>query len=141
VVQQVQMVSVDLGNDQGHIRRHAVIRSVRENEHTRSSEGGLGSSSRLVRQRAEDGAHAGCSAQHGIGIGRQQRHVPHGPGDLALDDPVSGIGIAFALAAVRGRQRDDLKGGMVVQKLNETSSDGAGGAQDGDWNLVGGHTK
>ena len=123
---QPKMVRVHLRHDERYVRLHSIGTGIAENGHT------FFRPSRL---------HVPCdirpeSREGDVDIRRRSRvedfelanRVRHGGGE----SPATGIAVPFPGRGRRSADTGQTKLGVVREKLDETLSDGSGGAQDGN---------
>src|ERR1035437_1621776 len=133
LLDQVEVLGVNLGNDQGHVGRHAVGAGVGND-----GAAGLGKAGFEV---AGDGGvqsgenYFGCGLVSGgrsQGVGGSDGHAGDASGERRVQAPPGGFSVGFAAGAVAGAQPCNFKPGMALKQLNEALADHSGRAEDAD---------
>ena len=121
------MRRVHLGDDEGHIGRHAVVLRVREHHLARPRERRLriAGDRRVERGKDDVGRDLRGVACQNFHAGDAHRHVVGA-------DPLRRLGVRLAGRPLGCRDFDQLEPRMVDEQTDERLPNGAGGAEHGD---------
>ena len=130
LLDQVQVVGVDLGNDQGHIGGHAIGAGV-------GDDGAAGVGEFRFHFAGDGGVERGENDLRGaFGLGGRDGHTRDAVGKRSVEAPLGGFAVGLAAGTVAGCQPGDLKPGMVFEQLNEALAHHSGRAEDANWIFV-----
>ncbi len=128
----LRVIGVDLGNEQRHVRLHAVRFRVAEDGLARAREVCLDLLSRFCRQGGEDDAHF---VRQSAGAARAHRHGGYRGGHAASGQPpFRDFSIGSSCPALGYSKRGQFKPGMSLQQLDEALPDHTCRAENGDGN-------
>ncbi|MPM35151.1 hypothetical protein SDC9_81741 [bioreactor metagenome] len=129
--QNICLIWVDLRQQNGNIRRHAVRRSIGADHAACLRKGRFNIHSGICGKRGEDQWYTGRFRGSGL-----DDHLS-GPGrHIAGQDPMAGFAISFAHSAVRGGNGHYFEVRVTIQQLNESLTNAARGSQYGNRNTI-----
>ena len=127
LLDEVQMIRVDLGNDQGDIGRHAEGAGIGKHGASGVGEPGL----HFAGEGGVDGGEDNLGRTRGIG--GLDGHFGDALGERGVETPLCSFAVGFPAGAVAGGEPGDLEPWVVFKQLNVTLADHSGGAEDADW--------
>ena len=123
-VQKREVVRVDFGHEQRHVRLHAVVAGVRDDDVAAARGLGLGLAGHgRVEAREEHVARQVLADE-------ADRHRGDGRVQLGVRDPVGGLVVALAGRALARGEGRDLEEGVAGEQPHERLPDGPGRAED-----------
>ena len=128
VLDEVEVVGVDLGDDEGNVGGHAEGAGVRDDGAAGGGELWLELAGDVGVEGGEDDLRQLADDQlRGVGLDGHGRDVRRHRG---VELPAAGLAVGFAGAAITGGEPGDLKPGMVAEELDESLADRAGRAEN-----------
>src|SRR5579883_36290 len=126
----LEMIGIDFGDEQGHIGIHAVVFGVGYDNVACARESllDLGGDRRIGGGENEAGRVAGLAFLDGERLHHRRHH--------AAQTPASSFTIGLAGRAVAGAEPSHFEPGMVLQKFHKMLADHSGRAQDSDFDFL-----
>ena len=128
-VEELEMVGVHLGNHQRHVRVHAVVSRVADDEVPGGGEGAFDFSG---DRRVEPGEHQLRRAARRRLLDGQSRDIVR---RRRGQTPRGGVAIGLALRTMAGAEPGDLEPRVVREERDELLADHAGRAEDANFDL------